>query len=132
MKAAAFEYTRAQSVDQAVQLLQRHAGSAQILAGGQSLLAMMNLRLAQPGLLIDITGITELKSITVQGDHLRMGALVTHRQLQQSELVARHAPLLAMAVPHVAHMAIRNAGTIGGSMALARRAARAHWCAACR
>lgn len=123
MKAAAFDYTRASSVEQAIGLLREHAPSAQILAGGQSLMAMMNLRLAQPGILIDIGGIQALKSIAVQGKVLRIGALVTHHAVMQSDLVAKHAPLLAQAVPHVAHLAIRNVGTIGGSLALADPAA---------
>jgi carbon-monoxide dehydrogenase medium subunit len=123
MKAAAFDYTKVGTVDEAVQVLARHAGSAQILAGGQSLMAMMNLRLAQPQLLVDISGIASLKGIQVQGQVLHIGALTTHHALLQSDLVARHAPLLAQAVPHVAHLAIRNVGTIGGSLALADPAA---------
>ena len=123
MKAAAFDYTKVSTVDEAVQVLAHHAGSAQILAGGQSLMAMMNLRLAQPQLLVDISGIASLKGIQVQGQVLHIGALTTHHALLQSDLVARHAPLLAQAVPHVAHLAIRNVGTIGGSLALADPAA---------
>ncbi|MEY2621174.1 MAG: hypothetical protein RIT26_994 [Pseudomonadota bacterium] len=123
MKAAAFDYTRATSVEAAIDLLRQHAGSAQILAGGQSLMAMMNLRLAQPGTLIDIGGIDSLKTLAVEGQVLRIGALVTHDAILRSELVARHVPLLARAVPHVAHLAIRNVGTIGGSLALADPAA---------
>ena len=123
MKAAAFDYTKVNTVDEAVQLLSRHAGSAQILAGGQSLMAMMNLRLAQPELLIDISGIDVLKGIEVKGGVLRIGALTTHHTILKSDLVAHHAPLLAQAVPHVAHLAIRNVGTIGGSLALADPAA---------
>ena len=123
MKAAAFDYTRATSVEAAIDLLSQHAGSAQILAGGQSLMAMMNLRLAQPEMLIDISGIDSLKSITVEGQALRIGALVTHHAVLTSDLVSRHVPLLAQAVPHVAHLAIRNVGTIGGSLALADPAA---------
>ena len=123
MKAAAFDYTRAASVQAAIDLLRQHAGSAQILAGGQSLMAMMNLRLAQPGTLIDIGGIESLKSMSVDGQVLRIGALVTHDAILKSESVARHVPLLAQAVPHVAHLAIRNVGTIGGSLALADPAA---------
>jgi carbon-monoxide dehydrogenase medium subunit len=123
MKAAAFDYTKVSTVDEAVHVLARHAGTAQILAGGQSLMAMMNLRLAQPQLLVDISGIASLKGIQVQGQVLHIGALTTHHALLQSDLVARHAPLLAQAVPHVAHLAIRNVGTIGGSLALADPAA---------
>jgi carbon-monoxide dehydrogenase medium subunit len=86
-------------------------------------MAMMNLRLAQPEQLIDISGIDSLKGIRIEGDVLRIGAMTTHHQIMTSELVARHVPLLAQAVPHVAHLAIRNVGTIGGSMALADPAA---------
>ena len=123
MKAAAFDYTKVSTVNEAVQLLSRHPGSAQILAGGQSLMAMMNLRLAQPEMLVDISGIDTLKGIEVKGNVLRIGALTTHHAILKSDLVARHAPLLAQAVPHVAHLAIRNVGTIGGSLALADPAA---------
>lgn len=123
MKAAAFDYIRAPSVEAAIGLLREHAATAQILAGGQSLLAMMNLRLAQPGLLIDISGIEALKTIEVAGQVLRIGALVTHHAILKSDLVRCHVPLLAMAVPHVAHPAIRNVGTLGGSLALADPAA---------
>jgi carbon-monoxide dehydrogenase medium subunit len=123
MKAAAFDYIKVGTVNEALSLLTQHAGSAQILAGGQSLMAMMNLRLAQPELLIDISGIDDLKGIQLQGSVLRIGALTTHHAILQSELVARHVPLLAQAVPHVAHLAIRNVGTIGGSLALADPAA---------
>lgn len=123
MKAAAFDYRKVDTVEEAVQSLSQHAGAAQILAGGQSLMAMMNLRLAQPEHLIDISGISSLKGIEVQGQALRLGAMTTHHQILKSDLVARHVPLLSQAVPHVAHLAIRNVGTIGGSMALADPAA---------
>ncbi len=123
MKAAAFDYIKVGTVTEALTLLSERAGSAQILAGGQSLMAMMNLRLAQPELLIDISGIEGLKGIEVRGSVLRIGALTTHHAILQSDLVTRHAPLLAQAVPHVAHLAIRNVGTIGGSLAIADPAA---------
>jgi carbon-monoxide dehydrogenase medium subunit len=123
MKAAAFDYIKVDSVEAAVQCLAQHVGSAQILAGGQSLMAMMNLRLAQPEHLIDISGIASLKSIEIVGPSLRIGAMTTHHEILKSDLVACHVPLLAQAVPHVAHLAIRNVGTIGGSLALADPAA---------
>ena len=123
MKAADFEYVRVRSLAQAFQELERRGDSARILAGGQSLMPMLNLRLATPDCLIDIGGLTGLRDIRPEGQALHIGALVTHRQLQESELVARTVPLLAQAVPHVAHLAIRNAGTIGGSLALADPAA---------
>ncbi len=123
MKAAAVRYARPESLTQAFVLLAEHGDSAQILAGGQSLVPMLNLRLAQPELLIDITRIPGLNGITVNNGIVRIGALVTHRELEHSLLIARHAPLLAKAVPHVAHVAIRNSGTVGGSVALADPAA---------
>ena len=123
MKAAAVRYARPESLTQAFALLAEHGDSAQILAGGQSLVPMLNLRLAQPELLIDITRIPGLNAITVENGVVRIGALVTHRELEHSFLIARHAPLLAKAVPHVAHVAIRNSGTVGGSVALADPAA---------
>lgn len=123
MKAADFEYVKVASLDEAFAELARRGESAQILAGGQSLMAMLNLRLAAPACLIDIGGLPGLREIRREGDTVRVGALVTHRQLQESAEIAASVPLLAQAVPHVAHLAIRNAGTIGGSLALADPAA---------
>lgn len=123
MKAADFEYVRVSSLAQAFQQLAQHGDAAQILAGGQSLMPMLNLRLATPGCLIDIGGLPGLREIRRDGAMLHVGALVTHRQLQESALVGAAVPLLAQAVPHVAHLAVRNAGTIGGSLALADPAA---------
>ena len=123
MKSPDFDYFRASSLQEALACLQQHGCDAQILAGGQSLLAMMNLRMASPRILVDISRITGLNRIERQGAVLRIGALVTHRQLLDSPEVATAVPLLAQAVPHVAHLAIRNAGTIGGSLALADPAA---------
>lgn len=123
MKAPAVSYSRPESLAQVFALLAEHGDSAQILAGGQSLVPMLNLRLAQPDLLIDITRVKGLGGITVNDGKVRIGALVTHRELEHSLLIARHAPLLAKAVPHVAHVAIRNSGTFGGSVALADPAA---------
>ena len=103
--------------------LQTHGDSAQILAGGQSLLAMLNLRMANPKILIDISGLESLKGIQQTGDVVRIGALTTHYEVLSSSLVQKHVPLLAQAVPYVAHLAIRNKGTIGGSLALGDPAA---------
>lgn len=119
MKPATFDYVRAESVDQVLVLLERHAGSAKVLAGGQSLNPTLNMRLSAPDLLIDINDLEVLKGITVDGDMLRIGALVRHAEIEQSELVATHAPLLKKAIGHVAHAAIRNRGTIGGNVSLA-------------
>ena len=123
MIAPAFDYCKPQSLAEALSVLHSQGDAAQVLAGGQSLLAMMNLRLGAASLLVDITGLEELKTVTEHADHLRIGALVTHSQLLANPLVARHLPLLHLAVPHVAHLAIRNRGTLGGSLALADPAA---------
>jgi aerobic carbon-monoxide dehydrogenase medium subunit len=123
MKAAAFAYARAKSVDDALQLLAAHGDRAKILSGGQSLMPAMNLRLISPELIVDIGGISELQGIVVQGDILRIGALTRHVDIQRSPEIAAYAPLLAEAIAHVAHPAIRNRGTLGGSLALADPAA---------
>ncbi|MDE2629010.1 MAG: xanthine dehydrogenase family protein subunit M [Burkholderiales bacterium] len=123
MKAPAFDYTRPRSLDEVWRLLAEHGDAARLLAGGQTLLATLNMRLSEPAMLIDINAIEALKGISVQGRVLRIGALATHREIESSALVARHAPLLAMAAPHIAHRAIRNLGTWGGSIAFADPAA---------
>ena len=123
MKSAAFEYHRANTLSEAFACMARYDGQAQWLAGGQSLLAMMNLRLANPPALIDIRGIAGLSDIRQSQGVVRIGALCTHNQLLNSALIQEAVPLLAQAVPHVAHLAIRNVGTIGGSLALADPAA---------
>jgi aerobic carbon-monoxide dehydrogenase medium subunit len=123
VKAPAVRYERPATLEQAIASLSKHGDGAQLLAGGQSLVAMLNLRLAQPDVLIDISRLPGLAGIAVDGATLRIGALTTHRQIEDSPLVARHAPVLAEAVRHVAHPAIRNAGTIGGSVALSDPAA---------
>lgn len=123
MKAAAFDYVKPGSLDQVLSLLQEHGDDARLLAGGQTLMATLNMRLSEPRLVIDITGIEALRGIRLDGSRLRIGALVTHTEIEDSELVARHAPLLKAAVPHIAHRAIRNSGTWGGSVAYADPAA---------
>jgi carbon-monoxide dehydrogenase medium subunit len=123
MKASAFAYERATSVDDALQLLASHGESAKVLAGGQSLMPAMNLRLISPDVIVDIGELSELKGIAVHGGTLRIGALARHADLSRSSDVAACAPLLAEAVAHVAHPAIRNRGTIGGSLAHADPAA---------
>ncbi len=123
MKASAFDYARATSVDDALRLLAAHGQAAKVLAGGQSLMPAMNLRLISPDIVVDIGGLSELKGIAVHGSTLHIGALTRHADLLRSSEVATHAPLLAEAVAHVAHPAIRNRGTIGGSLAHADPAA---------
>lgn len=129
MKASSFGYARPASLAEALALLARHGERAKLLAGGQSLIPSLNLRLASPALLIDLGGLSELDGITPQGRGLRIGALTRHRAIEHSPLVATHAPLLAQAAPHIAHVAIRNRGTFGGSLALADPAA--EWPACC-
>jgi carbon-monoxide dehydrogenase medium subunit len=123
MKAAAFDYIKPSTVDQVLALLQAHGDDARLLAGGQTLMATLNMRLSEPQLVIDINGIDSLRGISVQGNVLRVGALATHTAIELSPLVARHAPLLKAAAPHIAHRAIRNSGTWGGSIAYADPAA---------
>jgi carbon-monoxide dehydrogenase medium subunit len=114
MKASAFSYARATSVENALELPVAHGDGAKVLSGGQSLMPAMNLRLISPELL---GGIAELRGIEVRGDILRIGALTPHVDLARSPEIAAHAPLLTEAIAHVAHPAIRNKGTIGGSLA---------------
>lgn len=117
MKASAFSYARATSVANALELLGARGDRAKVLSGGQSLMPAMNLRLISPELIVDIGELAELRGIAVNGGTLRIGALTRHVDLQRSPDVAAHAPLLTEAIAHVAHPAIRNGGTIGGSLA---------------
>jgi aerobic carbon-monoxide dehydrogenase medium subunit len=123
MKASAFAYVRATDVVNALQLLATHGDKAKLLSGGQSLMPAMNLRLISPELIVDISEIAELRGIAVKGSVLAIGALTRHVDVMRSPDIAAHAPLLAQAVAHVAHPAIRNRGTIGGSLAHADPAA---------
>jgi carbon-monoxide dehydrogenase medium subunit len=117
MKASAFAYARATSVGNALDLLAAHGDRAKVLSGGQSLMPAMNLRLISPELIVDIGEIAELRGIAVSGGVLTIGALTRHVDLARSSEIAAHAPLLTEAIAHVAHPAIRNKGTIGGSLA---------------
>jgi aerobic carbon-monoxide dehydrogenase medium subunit len=117
MKASAFSYARATSIVNALELLVAYGDRAKVLSGGQSLMPAMNLRLISPEFIVDIGELTELRGIDVNGDLLKIGALTRHVELQRSAEVATRAPLLAEAIAHVAHPAIRNRGTIGGSLA---------------
>lgn len=117
MKSAAFDYVKPKALQEALSLLAQGGDDARLIAGGQTLLATLNMRLSEPSVLIDITDIAELKGISIVGDSLRIGALVTHTEIEDSELIAKHAPLLKAAAPHIAHRAIRNLGTWGGSLA---------------
>ncbi len=122
MKPRPFDYRRATSVEEACRLL-AGPGEPRVIAGGQSLVPMMNLRLVSPGLLVDIGGLAELRRVTLAGEALHVGALVRHREVETDRLLARHVPLLVNAVRHVAHQAVRNRGTLGGSLCHADPAA---------
>ena len=123
VKPSPFDYVKPGSLDEALSLLGKSDGEVAILAGGQSLMPTLNMRLSSPSLLIDINGIRELDGIEVVEDVIRIGALTRHQVVQTSADVARHAPLISLAMPHIAHPAIRNRGTFGGSIALADPAA---------
>jgi carbon-monoxide dehydrogenase medium subunit len=121
LKPAPFAYARARSLAHAIDLLAED--EARLLAGGQSLIATLNMRLDRPRLLIDINAIPALDRIALNDGHIEIGALVRHAQAERSTEIARHAPLIALAIPHIGHPAIRNRGTIGGSIAFADPAA---------
>lgn len=123
MKPAAFEYLAPRSLDEALAAVAEHQAEGKVLAGGQSLIPVMNFRLAQPAVLIDLNGLRELDFIRREGGELRIGAMTRQRSLERSPEVPRAAPLLAEAVPWIAHPQIRNRGTVGGSIAHADPAA---------
>lgn len=129
MKAPAFDYATPATLPEVFSLLAQYGDEAQLLAGGQTLLATLNMRLSEPMVLVDLSAIHELHGITVTADVLRIGALVTHTEIEQSAEVRLHAPLLSMAAPYIAHRAIRNRGTWGGSIAYADPAAEWPACA---
>lgn len=123
MKPAPFAYAKVSSVEDAVTLLAQHGEEARLLAGGQSLIAALNMRLSAPKILIDLNGIAGLAGIDVKDGEVCIGAMTRHAEIERSDAIAKHAPLIAMAVPRIAHPAIRNRGTVGGSIAFADPAA---------
>lgn len=123
MKPPIFDYACPESLDEALRLLAQHGSDAKVLAGGQSLMPLLNFRMLKPGALIDINRVGDLADLREDRQGLRIGALTRHRTLESSPLVARRFPVLAAAMRHVAHLAIRNRGTIGGSLAHADPAA---------
>jgi CO/xanthine dehydrogenase FAD-binding subunit len=123
MKPARFDYVAPTTVDAAVEALRAANGEGKILAGGQSLLPLLNFRMARPAVLVDLNGIKELSFIELRGDCVVIGALTRHREIEQSPLIASKLPVMAAAMRHVAHLAIRNRGTIGGSLSHADPAA---------
>jgi aerobic carbon-monoxide dehydrogenase medium subunit len=121
MKPAPFAYAKARSVAHAIDLLAQD--DARLLAGGQSLIATLNMRLSHPTLLVNLNGVDGLDGIASKNGHLELGALVRYVQAERSAELARRAPLIALALPHIGHPAIRNRGTVGGSLAFADPAA---------
>ena len=114
---APFDYVRASTAEEAVSLAGQHGDDAKFLAGGHSLLPLMKLRLAQPSVLVDIGRLADLSYIREDGDHIAIGALTRHRDIEISEVLAEHVPLLAHAASHVGDPQVRHRGTIGGSIA---------------
>ncbi|MGI8792676.1 MAG: FAD binding domain-containing protein [Acidimicrobiales bacterium] len=114
---APFEYERAESTEQAISLLAEHGDEAKLIAGGHSLLPLMKLRLATPTVLIDVGRLADLSYIRDEGDHIAVGALTRHRDIETSEMLAEHVPVLARTAAHVGDPQVRHRGTIGGSIA---------------
>lgn len=123
MKPAAFDYAAPSSIDEAVRLLAQHGGDAKALAGGQSLLPVLNFRLAAPKLLVDLRNIGGLDRIAIDASGTRLGAKVRWCDIEKSKALAAAQPLLAAGIAHVAHYQVRNRGTVGGSLAHADPAA---------
>ncbi len=123
MKAAAFDYHRPASVDAAVGLLAELGDEAKVLAGGQSLVPVMAMRLGRPEHIVDVNHVAELEGVTRSDGTLRVGALTRHRALDRDEVIGHAVPLLARAAPFIGHFQIRNRGTLGGSLAHADPAA---------
>jgi carbon-monoxide dehydrogenase medium subunit len=123
VKPAPFAYAKARSVEDAVKLLGEHGENAKLLAGGQSLMATLNMRLSHPSILIDLNGISGLDGIALKDGFVEIGAMTRHAKAMASDVIRRHVPLVAVAMPHIAHPAIRNRGTVGGSIAFADPAA---------
>jgi carbon-monoxide dehydrogenase medium subunit len=113
----AFDYARPSSVDEAIQLLSTHGDEAKVLAGGQSLIPLLRLRLAQPSLLVDVERVPGLEGIRVDGDQVVIGAMTRHRDVERSPILADEVPLLAAATARVGDPQVRNRGTLGGALA---------------
>jgi carbon-monoxide dehydrogenase medium subunit len=129
MKARNFSYIRPRSLEHAYRILQEGGGDAVPVAGGQSLLATLNMRLSAPKLLVDIADLKELAASSHSDTEIRLGALTRHRELLQSDIIRKRLPLLSQAASHVGHVAIRNRGTLAGSLAFADPAAELPACA---
>jgi carbon-monoxide dehydrogenase medium subunit len=129
MKAPPFDYCKPSSLAEVFDLLDQHGDAGRLMAGGQTLLATLNMRLSEPGVLIDLRDIPGLRGISLQEGHVRIGAMTTHSEIEDSPVLVKHVPLLSAVAPHVAHRAIRNRGTMGGSLAFADPAAEWPACA---
>lgn len=116
MKPARFDYVKPATLAEAVEALAATDGEGKVLAGGQSLLPLLNFRMVRPTILVDINGLEKLSFIEPRGDSVVIGALTRHREIEQSPLIASKLPVMSAAMRHVAHLAIRNRGTIGGSL----------------
>ena len=117
MKPAKFDYYAPTTRDEALELLGEHGYDAKVLAGGQSLMPMMNLRLARPAVVVDINRVEGLSGISSDGAGMTIGAMTRQREIERSPEVAERFPVISAAIPHIAHFQIRNRGTIGGSLA---------------
>jgi CO/xanthine dehydrogenase FAD-binding subunit len=117
MKPCAFEMHRPRDLVEALELLERHGDDARLIAGGQSLVPMMNLRIATPAILVDLNTVGGLSGIRRDGDVIRIGAMTRQQTLLDDELIRRHVPLMAAAARHIGHYATRSRGTVGGSLA---------------
>lgn len=123
MKLASFSYQRPTALADAIQLISDQSRDIRLIAGGQSLLAALNFRLGEPDLLVDLNHIEELSGISATDSIIQIGAMTRHHEVLSSDLLAKHLPLITRAMREVAHPAIRNRGTFGGSIALADPAA---------
>jgi carbon-monoxide dehydrogenase medium subunit len=123
MKAASFQYQLPEDLHTALQLINSNDIDALPLAGGQSLMPMMNFRISQPDLLVDLNKIDSLKKIEYEKNSIKIGSMVKYSEMEKSDLIKEKIPLINHVIPYVAHSAIRNRGTIGGSVALADPAA---------
>jgi CO/xanthine dehydrogenase FAD-binding subunit len=123
MKPAPFRYYRARSLAEALDFLNGPAAGGKLLAGGQSLVPLLNLRLARPEALVDLNPIQNLSYVKKEGSEIALGALTRHRDMEFSPLIAQELPIVAEAIPQIGHPAIRNRGTLGGSLAHADPAA---------